>query len=166
MSRFTIPRDVFHGPGAIDVLKKLQGQKAFVVVGCKSMKNSGVLEKVINNLKDAKFEVKVYEGVEPDPSIETVKKGAQMMIEFQPNWIVSVGGGSTIDAGKAMWCLYEHPEATFESLLVPFKIPHLRHKAHYCAVTSISGTGTEVTDFAVITDYEKGIKYPLASLEF
>lgn len=165
MNRFTIPRDVYHGPNAIDALKKLEGHKAFVVVGCKSMKQSGYLDKVINNLKEAKFEVKVYEGVEPDPSIETVKKGAKMMLEFQPDWIVSIGGGSTIDAGKTMWCMYEHPEASFESLLEPFKIPTLRHKAHYCAITSTSGTGTEVTDFAVITDYQKGIKFPLASYE-
>lgn len=77
------------------------------------MKKSGVLEKAINNLKEAKFEVQVYEGVEPDPSIETVKKGAKMMREFQPDWIVSIGGGSTIDDGKAMWCMHEYPDAKF-----------------------------------------------------
>ena len=108
------------------------------------------------------MEVKLFEGVEPDPSVETVMKGAAAMQEFQPDWIVAMGGGSPIDAAKAMWAFYEYPETTFEDLITPFSFPTLRQKAKFCAIPSTSGTATEVTAFAVITDYAKGIKYPLA----
>jgi alcohol dehydrogenase class IV len=84
------------------------------------------------------------------------------MTDFQPDWIVSVGGGSPIDAAKAMWTFYEYPDTTFESLCIPFNFPKLRTKAKFCAIPSTSGTATEVTAFSVITDYAKGIKYPLA----
>jgi alcohol dehydrogenase class IV len=89
-------------------------------------------------------------------------KGAQMMRDFEPDWIISMGGGSPIDAAKAMWAFYEYPEVTFEDLCIPFNFPTLRTKAKFCAIPSTSGTATEVTAFSVITDYAKGIKYPLA----
>ena len=89
-------------------------------------------------------------------------KGAAMMREFEPDWIISMGGGSPIDAAKAMWAFYEYPETTFEDLITPFNFPELRQKAKFCAIPSTSGTATEVTAFSVITDYAKGIKYPLA----
>lgn len=162
MARFTIPRDLYHGKGAIDALKTLSGKKAIVVVGGGSMKRFGFLDKVEANLKEAGMEVRLFEGVEPDPSVETVMKGAAAMREFEPDWIVSIGGGSPIDAAKAMWAFYEYPETTFESLCIPFNFPTLRTKAKFCAIPSTSGTATEVTAFAVITDYAKGIKYPLA----
>ena len=108
------------------------------------------------------MEVKLFEGVEPDPSVETVMKGAEVMREFQPDWIVAMGGGSPIDAAKAMWVFYEYPDTTFEEIITPFSFPTLRTKAHFCAIPSTSGTATEVTAFSVITDYHKGIKYPLA----
>jgi alcohol dehydrogenase class IV len=162
MSRFTLPRDLYHGRGAIDALKSLKGERAIVVVGGGSMKRFGFLDKVTANLKEAGMEVRLFEGVEPDPSVETVMKGAAAMREFQPDWIVSVGGGSPIDAAKAMWAFYEYPDTTFEALCIPFNFPELRTKARFCAIPSTSGTATEVTAFAVITDYAKGIKYPLA----
>jgi len=162
MSRFTLPRDLYHGKGSIDALKTLTGKKAIVVVGGGSMKRFGFLDKVVANLKEAGFEVKLFEGVEPDPSVETVMKGAAVMREFEPDWIVSIGGGSPIDAAKAMWAFYEYPETTFEALCIPFNFPTLRQKAKFCAIPSTSGTATEVTAFSVITDYAKGIKYPLA----
>jgi alcohol dehydrogenase class IV len=108
------------------------------------------------------METRVFEGVEPDPSVETVMKGAAFMREFRPDWIVSIGGGSPIDAAKAMWAFYECPEISFETLIVPFNCPELRTKARFAAIPSTSGTATEVTAFSVITDYAKGIKYPLA----
>ena len=108
------------------------------------------------------MEVALFEGVEPDPSVETVMKGAKAMQEFQPDWIVAIGGGSPIDAAKAMWAFYEYPDTTFEDLCIPFNFPTLRQKARFCAIPSTSGTATEVTAFSVITDYQKGIKYPLA----
>lgn len=162
MARFTLPRDLYHGKGSIDALKTLTGKRAIVVVGGGSMKRFGFLDKIVNNLKEAGMEVELFEGVEPDPSVDTVMKGAEAMKKFQPDWIVSVGGGSPIDAAKAMWAFYEYPDVTFESLCIPFNFPTLRTKAKFCAIPSTSGTATEVTAFSVITDYEKGIKYPLA----
>ena len=113
-------------------------------------------------LKEAGMEVALFEGVEPDPSVETVMKGAKLMQEFGPDWIVAIGGGSPIDAAKAMWAFYEYPDTKFEDLITPFNFPTLRTKAKFCAIPSTSGTATEVTAFSVITDYHKGIKYPLA----
>ena len=126
------------------------------------MKRQGFLDKATNYLKEAGMEVELFEGVEPDPSVETVMKGAEAMREFQPDWIVSMGGGSPIDAAKAMWAFYEYPDVTFEDLCIPFNFPELRQKAKFAAIPSTSGTATEVTAFSVITDYAKGIKYPLA----
>lgn len=162
MARFTLPRDLYHGKGSIEELANLEGKKAIVVVGGGSMKRFGFLDKVVANLEKTGMEVKLFEGVEPDPSVTTVMKGAKVMQEFEPDWIVSIGGGSPIDAAKAMWAFYEYPEVTFDELCIPFNFPELRKKAKFCAIPSTSGTATEVTAFSVITDYDKGIKYPLA----
>ena len=162
MARFTLPRDLYHGKGSIAELANLKGKKAIVVVGGGSMKRFGFLDKVEGYLKQAGMEVRLFENVEPDPSVETVMRGAAAMREFEPDWIVAMGGGSPIDAAKAMWAFYEYPEVTFEDLITPFSFPTLRTKAKFCAIPSTSGTATEVTAFAVITDYAKGIKYPLA----
>ena len=162
MGRFTLPRDLYHGKGSMEELKNLKGSKAMVVVGGGSMKRFGFLDKAVGYLKEAGMEVELFENVEPDPSVTTVMKGAEAMRKFQPDWIVAMGGGSPIDAAKAMWAFYEYPEVTFEQLCVPFGFPTLRQKARFCAIPSTSGTATEVTAFSVITDYDKGIKYPLA----
>ena len=162
MSRFTLPRDIYHGKGSLSELKNLKGKKAILVVGGGSMKRQGFLDMAVNYLKEAGMEVRLFEGVEPDPSVETVMKGAQTMREFEPDWIVSMGGGSPIDAAKAMWAFYEYPDVTFEDLCIPFNFPQLRTKAKLAAIPSTSGTATEVTAFSVITDYAKGVKYPLA----
>ena len=165
MARFTLPRDMYYGKDALENLKNLSGKKAIVVTGGSSMRKGGFLDKVEAYLKEAGMEVKFFEGVEPDPSVETVMKGALAMTEFQPDWIISIGGGSPIDAAKAMWAFYEYPDTTFETLCTPFSFPKLRTKARFCAIPSTSGTATEVTAFSVITDYAKGIKYPLADYE-
>ena len=162
MARFTLPRDVYFGENSMENLKNLKGKKAIVVVGGGSMKRFGFLDKAVGYLKEAGMEVELFEGVEPDPSVETVMRGAEAMRKFEPDWIVAIGGGSPIDAAKAMWAFYEYPEVTFESLCIPFNFPELRTKAKFCAISSTSGTATEVTAFSVITDYSKGIKYPLA----
>lgn len=162
MARFTLPRDLYHGAGSLEELKNLKGKKAVVVVGGGSMKRFGFLQRVEEYLKEAGMEVALFEGVEPDPSVETVMKGAKLMQEFGPDWIIAIGGGSPIDAAKAMWAFYEYPDTKFEDLITPFSFPTLRTKAKFCAIPSTSGTATEVTAFSVITDYEKGIKYPLA----
>lgn len=165
MNRFTLPRDLYFGKGSMEVLKSLKGKKAAVVVGGGSMKRFGFLDTVEEYLKEAGMEIQIIDGVEPDPSVETVMKGAKLMLEFCPDWIVSIGGGSPIDAAKAMWVFYEHPEAKFEDIAKPFNIPELRNKARFVAIPSTSGTATEVTAFAVITDYKEGIKYPMADFE-
>ena len=163
--RFTLPRDLYHGKGSLEVLKTLKGSRAVVCVGGGSMKKFGFLDRVVGYLEEAGMQVQVIDGIEPDPSVETVMAGAAKMTEFQPDWIVAMGGGSPIDAAKAMWIKYEYPETTFEQMCVVFGLPKLRTKAHFVAIPSTSGTATEVTAFSVITDYSKGIKYPLADFE-
>ena len=165
MMRFTLPRDLYHGKGALEALKGLTGKKAIICVGGGSMKRNGFLQKAEDYLKEAGMEVKLFEGIESDPSVDTVMKGAKVMEEYQPDWIVAIGGGSPIDAAKAMWIKYEYPDIEFEDMIKVFGLPRLRQKAHFCAVSSTSGTATEVTAFSVITDYKKGIKYPLADFE-
>lgn len=165
MTRFTLPRDLYHGQGALEALKTFKGTKAMVCVGGGSMKRFGFLDKVCDYLKEAGMEVELFEGIEPDPSVDTVMRGAEAMQKFQPDWIVAIGGGSPIDAAKAMWIKYEYPDITFEDMCKVFGIPPLRKKAHFCAISSTSGTATEVTAFSIITDYEKGIKYPIADFE-
>ena len=162
MARFTLPRDVYFGQGTLEELKNLGGKRAIVVVGGGTMKRMGFLDRAVQYLKDGGMEVELFEGVEPDPSVETVMRGAEAMRRFQPDWIVAMGGGSPIDAAKAMWVFYEYPDTSFEAIITPFSFPKLRTKAHFCAIPSTSGTATEVTAFSVITDYHKGIKYPLA----
>ena len=163
--RFTLPRDIYHGENALEALKTFKGKKAFVCVGGGSMKRFGFLDRVVQYLQEAGMEVKLFEGIESDPSVDTVMKGAKEMQDFGPDWIVAIGGGSPIDAAKAMWIKYEHPECTFEDMCKVFGIPTLRNKAKFCAISSTSGTATEVTAFSIITDYEKGIKYPIADFE-
>ena len=165
MARFTLPRDLYHGKGALEALKTFEGKKAMVCVGGGSMKRFGFLDKAVAYLKEAGMEVQLFEGIEPDPSVETVMKGAEAMEKFQPDWIVAMGGGSPIDAAKAMWIKYEYPDITFADMCKVFGIPKLRRKAHFCAISSTSGTATEVTAFSIITDYAKGIKYPIADFE-
>ena len=162
MARFTLPRDIYHGKGCLEELKNLGGKKAILVVGGGSMKRQGFLDKAVSYLKEGGMEVEVFEGVEPDPSVETVMRGAEAMRRFEPDWIVSMGGVSPIDAAKAMWAFYEYPEIKFEDLITPFGFPELRQKARFAAIPSTSGTATEVTAFSVITDYSTGVKYPLA----
>ena len=165
MQRFTLPRDLYHGKGALEALKEFSGKRAIVCVGGGSMKRNGFLDKAVSYLEEAGMEVKLFEGIEPDPSVETVMRGAKVMQEFEPDWIVAMGGGSPIDAAKAMWIKYEYPDTTFEDMCKVFGLPKLRTKAHFCAISSTSGTATEVTAFSIITDYEKGIKYPIADFE-
>lgn len=165
MQRFTLPRDLYHGENALEALKSLEGTRAIVCVGGGSMKRFGFLDRALDYLKEAGMETTVFEGIEPDPSVDTVMRGAAVMQEFKPDWIVAIGGGSPIDAAKAMWIKYEYPEVTFEDMCKVFGIPKLRNKAKFCAISSTSGTATEVTAFSIITDYEKGIKYPIADFE-
>ena len=165
MTRFTLPRDIYHGKGSLESLKTFEGKKAMICVGGGSMKRFGFLDRAIGYLKEAGMEVEVFDGIESDPSVETVMRGADAMLKFEPDWIVAIGGGYPIDAAKAMWIKYEYPETTFEDMCKVFGLPKLRTKAHFCAVSSTSGTATEVTAFSIITDYQKGVKFPIADFE-
>ncbi|WP_321469944.1 iron-containing alcohol dehydrogenase [Halarcobacter sp.] len=162
MARFTLPRDIYHGAGSLEELKNLKGKKAILIVGGNSMKKFGFLDKAISYLKEADLEVETIEGIEPDPGVDTVMDGAKKMLEFEPDIIISMGGGSAIDAAKAMWIFYEYPDFTFKEAVIPFNLPTLRQKAIFVAIPSTSGTATEVTAFSVITDYKEKIKYPMA----
>ena len=157
--------ELYHGLGSLEELKQIKGKKAVIVIGGNSVRRNGSLEHVENILKTSGFEIAVYSGVEADPSVDTVRKGAKLFDEFQPDWIIGLGGCSAIDAAKAMWALYEHPGLTFEQMTEVGGIPPLRNKARFVAIPSTSGTGTEITALAVITDREKGVKYPLVSYE-
>lgn len=165
MARFTLPRDIYHGKGSLEELKNLKGKKAVICIGGGSVKRNGVLQRAEDYLKEAGIETKLIEGIEADPSVDTVMNGAKVMEDFGPDIIIAIGGGSPIDAAKAMWIKYEYPEITFEEMCKVFGLPELRKKARFVAISTTSGTATEVTAFSIITDYEKGIKYPIADFE-
>ncbi len=166
MARFTIPRDVYYGPNAMEELKVLKGhRKAMIVTGTKFMVDNGSLEKLTAILEDNGMEVQVFDKVDSNPRISTVYRGAEAMRAYQPDVIVALGGGSPVDAAKAMWIFYENPDLTFDDVKPAYSVPKLRDKAVFVAVGSTSGTGTEVTSFAVITEDETGIKYPIADFE-
>lgn len=167
MKWFRIPRDVMFGSGSISYLEQLKGERAVIVTGGNSMKVSGFLDRAIQLVKKTGMTIEIIDGVEPDPSVSKVLEGKALMQQFNPDWIVAIGGGSAIDAAKAMWVLYEHPQLSFDDIIAPFSIPELRTKARFVAIPSTSGTGTEVTCASVITDYDtpNKIKYPLLSYE-
>lgn len=162
MARFSIPQNIYFGRGELAQLKNIEGKRAVLVLGGGSMRKFGFVDKVLGYLKEAGIETALVENVEPDPTVVTVMRGAKVMQDFKPDWIIAMGGGSPMDAAKAMWVFYEYPETKFEDLITPFSFPTLRKKAKFCAIASTSGTASEVTAFSVITDNEKGIKYPLA----
>jgi alcohol dehydrogenase class IV len=143
-------------------LKQLKGYKrAFIVTGGVIPK-IGLLDKLAGILKEAGMEIASYIDVEPDPSVETVMRGKERMLEFGPDIIVAIGGGSAIDAAKAMYVFYERPDLTFEDIKEPGSVPRLRSKAIFVAIPSTSGTASEVTSFAVITDTQTKVKYPIS----
>ena len=104
MARFTLPRDLYHGKGALEALKSFTGKKAMICVGGGSMKRFGFLDRAVAYLKEAGMEVELFEGIEPDPSVETVMRGAEAMLKFEPDWIIAMGGGSPIDAAGVFFC--------------------------------------------------------------
>ncbi|HPG87491.1 MAG TPA: iron-containing alcohol dehydrogenase, partial [Spirochaetales bacterium] len=162
---FSIPRDIVYGENALERLSTLRGTRAVLVTGGSSMKKFGFLDKAAALLAKAGIESTVIDGVEPNPSVQTVRRGAEAMLTFKPDWIVAIGGGSAIDAAKVMWCFYEHPGVKFEDIITPGSMPSLRNKARFVAIPSTSGTASEITAFSVITDTEKHIKYPIVAAD-
>lgn len=165
MARFTIPRNLYYGRGALEHLKDFHGTRAVICVGHNSMKKTGVLAKVITYLEEAGMKTEIIDDVEQDPSVQTVLSGAKRMLDFQPDWIFGVGGGSSIDAAKAMWIKYEYPNIDFSKLCEETqRIPELRKKAKFCAISS-TGASSEVSSYSDISDYTKGIKYAISDFE-
>ncbi|KZZ83457.1 iron-containing alcohol dehydrogenase [Bacillus sp. SJS] len=165
MNRFTIPRDIFFGENALEKLKELEGRKAAIVIGGGSVKENGHLDKILSYLSEKDIETKVIEGITEEPTIETAQEQAQHLRDFEPDWIIGVGGGSPMDAAKAMWIFYEYPEITFEETIKLFNLPPLRKKAKFIGIPTTSGTASEISNLSVITDGKTGIKYPIASFE-
>lgn len=165
MAMFSVPNKIVHGENALEALATLKGKKATLVTGGSSMKRFGFLDEVTKILEDAGFETQLIDGVNPDPTVEECLAGGKKMEEFGPDWIVAIGGGSAMDAAKAMWVFYEHPNYDFEKL-VSFDNPPLKQKARMVCIPSTSGTASEITAFSVITDPVKQIKYPLVHPDF
>lgn len=165
LGSFQIPKDIVFGENALGYLSSLEGKKAMIVTGGSSMKRFGFLDQAKEELEKANIEVEIFDGVEANPSIETVEKGAKAMLNFEPDWIVALGGGSSLDAAKIMWAFYEYPELTLEDIIEPGSLAKLRNKARLVCIPSTSGTASEITAFSVITDTKNSIKYPLVSPE-
>ncbi|PUU91518.1 iron-containing alcohol dehydrogenase [Halanaerobium congolense] len=165
MNSFLIPPDIEFEADSLDYLKGLEGKRAVLVTGGSSMKKFGFLDKAAGFLEEAGLESIVVDGVEPNPSVETVERGKEAMLDFEPDWVIAIGGGSALDAAKIMWVFYEHPKLNFEDIIEVGSIPKLRQKAKFIAIPSTSGTASEITAFSVITDTKKKIKYPIVSPE-
>ena len=172
---FKVPSQIFFEKNSIQMLASIPGiSKAFIVTSNSAVKN-GYVDKVVYylNKNQRKIQFETFSEVEPEPSIDTVKIGAERIRRFQPDCIIALGGGSVIDSAKAMWLFYEHPETDFHSLTQKFfdpskrvvKFPALRGKAKFIAIPTTSGTGSEVTAFSVISDNKTNIKYPLADFQ-
>ncbi len=172
MQWFKVPPKTYFEPNSVRYLRDMFGIHRAVIVCDKVMEQLGIIDKIIDQLRARPESVtfRIIDYVEPEPSVETVERGAEMMRdEFGPDTIIAVGGGSPMDAAKIMWLLYEHPEISFADVREKFfdirkrafKIPPLGTKAKLVCIPTSSGTGSEVTPFAVITDHKTGYKYPI-----
>ena len=175
MQWFKVPEKIYFEAGSIGYLEKMPDiERAFIVTD-ESMVKLGYVDKILYHLRNRKQYVhsQIFSEVESDPSFDTIKKGVKAMETFKPDVVIALGGGSPIDAAKGMWLFYEHPDADVEGLKLKFmdirkrtyKFPKLGEKCKMVAIPTTSGTGSEVTSFAVITDKEKNKKYPLADYE-
>ena len=175
MQWFKVPERIYFEAGSVQYLSKMPGINKTVIVTDKEMMNLGYVERIIYHLKKRSntVAVEIFSDVEPDPSLDTVRRGAELLTKSQPDTIIALGGGSAMDAAKGMWLFYEHPDVEFEFLKLKFldirkrtyKYPKLGRKAKMVAIPTTSGSGSEVTAFTVITDKNKEIKYPLADYE-
>ena len=175
MQWFKVPDKIYFEHNSIQYLEKMPNITRAFIVTDPDMVSLGYVDKILYYLRKRTEHVhcEIFSDVEPDPSIETVKRGAQMMDEFKPDVIIALGGGSAMDAAKGMWLFYEHPDVDFNSLRLrfldirkrAFKFPKMGNKAQLVAIPTTSGTGSEVTSFAVISDKKNNMKYPLADYE-
>ena len=175
MQWFKIPEKIYFEAGSIQYLEKMPDIERVFIVTDKGMVNLGYVDKILYHLRKRSKHVhcEIFSEVEPDPSFDIVNKGLELMKNFEPDCIIALGGGSPIDAAKGMWLFYEHPEADPEGLKLKFmdirkrtyKFPKLGTKCKMVAIPTTSGTGSEVTSFAVLTDKKNNKKYPLADYE-
>ncbi len=175
MQWFKVPPKIYFEAGSIKYLSKMQGISRAFIVTDQSMVKLGYVDKIIYQLEKHanRVHIKIFSDVEPDPSFDTIDRGVEAMGEFNPDVIIALGGGSAIDAAKGMWLFYEHPDVDKEGLKLKFldirkrtyKYPKLGLKAKFVAIPTTSGTGSEVTSFAVITDKNNNVKYPFADYE-
>ncbi|MGM0370669.1 MAG: bifunctional acetaldehyde-CoA/alcohol dehydrogenase, partial [Bacillota bacterium] len=171
---FKVPEDIYFKSGSLPIaLSELADKERAFIVTDDNLYDLGYADRITEELDKHNVDFRVFSDVEPDPTLSTVDKAVEKMRTYQPDLIISLGGGSPMDAAKIMWLLYEHPEAKFKELAMTFmdirkriyKFPELGNKAEMVAIPTTSGTGSEVTPFAVVTDDETGIKYPIADYE-
>lgn len=168
---FRIPPKIYFKPGCLPIaLRELAGKKRAFLVTDKPLFELGILHPITQVLDEIRVSWDVYHDVEPDPTLSNVNRGLEQLRQFQPDVIIAVGGGSPMDAAKVMWLMYEQPQVEFDGLAMRFmdirkrvyELPPLGQKAQLICIPTTSGTGSEVTPFAVVTDDRVGIKYPLA----
>lgn len=174
---FRAPQKVYFKKGclpvALDELKNVMGKKKAFIVTDSFLYNNGYTKPITDKLDEMGITHTTFYNVAPDPTLACAKEGAEQMKAFKPDTIIAIGGGSAMDAGKIMWVLYEHPEADFHDMAMRFvdirkriyTFPKMGEKAYFIAIPTSAGTGSEVTPFAVITDEQSGVKYPLADYE-
>ncbi len=174
---FRTPQKVYFKKGclpiALDELKNVLGKKRVFIVTDSFLYKNGYTKCITDKLEEMGIVYTTFADVEPDPTLLSAQKGAEAMTKFEPDCIIALGGGSAMDAAKIMWVLYEHPDADFLDMAMRFidirkrvyEFPDMGGKAYFIAIPTSSGTGSEVTPFAVITDQETGVKYPLADYQ-
>jgi acetaldehyde dehydrogenase/alcohol dehydrogenase len=175
MQWFKIPEKIYFENGSTQYLEKMPNVNRVFIVTDPAMAQLGYTDKILYYLGKRRNPVitEVYTDIEPDPDIATIRRGTEVINRFQPDVIIAFGGGSAIDAAKAMWMFYENPGLNFEELTLRFmdirkrivKFPALGKKARLVAIPTTSGTGSEVTSFSVISDHAAKTKYPLADYE-
>lgn len=175
MQWFKVPEKIYFEPGSVQYLAKMPNIHKAMIVADPGMVQFGYVDRVIYQLEKNATQpaIEIFSEVEPDPDLTTVRKGAEVMNSFKPDVVIALGGGSAMDAAKAMWLFYENPDADFVGMAQKFmdirkrvyKFPKLGKKAKMVAIPTTSGTGSEVTSFAVISDKSKNMKYPLADYE-
>ena len=168
---FRVPPKIFFKRGCLsEAFKDLSCHQKAMIITDQGLFKMGVTDRITKLLESMNIRFEIFSQVKPDPDLETVHRGLKMLNEFKPDLIIAIGGGSPIDAGKIMWLMYEEPETNFDDIAMRFmdirkrvcKLPSLGNKAYFVAIPSTSGTGSEVTPFAVITDEKAGVKYPIA----
>jgi alcohol dehydrogenase class IV len=163
MWQFTSPREIIFGEGALEYLEELEGERALVIAG-ETLRRMGIIDRVKEALEEADIEVIVFDQVEPEPGMETVRRGARMALDQCPDWIVGLGGGSSMDAAKAIWTLYERPDLDVGDIS-PLEYLDLRRRARLMLIPTTSGSGSETNWATVITDTDGRAKMELASRE-